>query len=103
MKWPGSCDPVAQNCSPDLECDVDCSMGKEFRCLSIGTSKPGEKCWDTGCVRGSSCMGSTADTAVCRQFCNTDADCPGGKKCDGYVGIVCKTGDTMPIGIFCAL
>lgn len=99
-KWPGTCDPVAQNCPTGDECDIDCSKGLLFQCLKEGTGKPGDRCAKTLCVRGSTCTGASAATAVCRKFCSSDADCPAGKACDVDDGIICMMGG-MSIGYLC--
>jgi hypothetical protein len=109
--WPGTCDPVLQNCPVGQQCTGGCNvtgvMAKVFTCAipnPAATATNGQDC-GLGCARGHDCY-TVADADgitrnVCRKYCNVDADCPTGS-CLAE-GLVCTAGDLQPIGRICAL
>jgi hypothetical protein len=109
--WPGTCDPVQQNCPSGQQCTGGCNvtgvMAKVFTCAmpaagAVATN--GQDC-GAGCARGHDCYtipnADGGTRSVCRKYCNTDSDCPG-TRCVAE-GLVCTAGDTNPIGRLCAL
>lgn len=86
-----SCDFVnPSTCSSGETCVVKCSgdgvaLGQ---CIAAGTGKDGDLCRvNSDCERGSQCF-TYACGRICRKFCNSDNDCPGGTcsrkvSCDG--------------------
>jgi hypothetical protein len=108
--WPGTCDPVRQDCPAGQQCTGGCNvmgvMAKVFTCAvpsADATATHGEDC-GAGCAPGHDCYlvrTSTGETrSVCRKYCNVDADCP--TTC-GVDGLVCSADDMSPIGRLCAL
>jgi hypothetical protein len=106
----GTCDPVRQDCPAGQQCVSGCNvvgvMAKVFTCAvpaAGATATNGQAC-ALGCVRGLDCFAVPAPEGgtrnICRQYCNTDADCPGTACVDE--GVVCTAGDTAPIGRVCA-
>jgi hypothetical protein len=106
----GTCDPVRQDCPAGQQCISGCNvmgvMAKVFTCAvpaAGATQTHGQAC-GLGCARGLDCFAVPAPNGgtrnVCRQYCNTDADCPGTACVDE--GVVCTAGDTAPIGRVCA-
>jgi hypothetical protein len=77
--------PVA--CGSTQSCVVKCSgtgmaLGK---CAAAGIGKDGDVCRaNQDCAPGSQCF-TYACGSVCRKFCNSDADCPGGGTCSRQV------------------
>jgi hypothetical protein len=109
--WPGTCDPVQQNCPAGQQCIGGCNvvgvMAKVFTCATPAagaTATNGQDC-GAGCAAGHDCyVVPTAEggtRSVCRKYCNVDADCAGAA-CVAE-GLVCSSGDTAPIGRLCAL
>lgn len=109
--WPGTCDPVQQNCPAGQQCTGGCQvagvMAKVFTCAVPGpsaTATNGQDC-GAGCAPGNDCYTVPAagggTRSVCRKYCNTNADCPSGT-CVAE-GLVCTAGDTAPIGRLCSL
>jgi hypothetical protein len=86
-----ACDFVNPSaCSVGQTCVVKCSgTGVPLgQCTAGGIAKDGEVCrTNQDCAPGSQCF-TYACGRVCRKFCNSDADCPGGTcsrrvSCDG--------------------
>jgi hypothetical protein len=109
--WPGTCDPVLQNCPAGQQCTGGCNvmgvMAKVFTCavpVAGANATNGQDC-GAGCARGHDCYvvpaGDGGTRSVCRKYCNVDADCPS-NRCVAE-GLVCTAGDTNPIGRLCAL
>jgi hypothetical protein len=109
--WPGTCDPVQQNCPTGQQCTGGCNVAgvtaKVFTCAmpaAGATATNGQAC-GPGCAPGHDCYvvpgGDGGTRSVCRKYCNADSDCPG-TRCVGE-GLVCTTGDPAPIGKLCAL
>jgi hypothetical protein len=110
MVWPGTCDPVRQNCPAGQQCVGGCNvvgvMAKAFTCA---TPRPGagatngQPCGE-GCAPGHDCYvvpaGDGGTRSICRRYCNGDADCPGGS-C-GAEGLVCAANDPAPVGRLCS-
>jgi hypothetical protein len=109
--WPGTCDPVLQNCAAGQQCVEGCHasgvMTKVFTCAvrrpdALATN--GQDC-GVGCAAGHDCYmvpnGDGGLRSVCRKYCNSNADCPN-NRCVNE-GLVCTPGDPAPIGRFCAL
>jgi hypothetical protein len=75
---PGVVDPcqlVQQcGCGPDEKCTVD---GDEPRCRDDGNVGFGELCSDEDCEAGTICVPQGESPALCKRFCNSDADCMG--------------------------
>jgi hypothetical protein len=72
-----ACDPVAQTgCPAGQKCRVN---GSSQGCTADGTVALGQACNAAAddCVHGTQCIAdpTTPTLAVCRQLCNTDADC----------------------------
>jgi formylglycine-generating enzyme required for sulfatase activity len=72
-----ACDPVAQTgCPAGQKCHV---TGLGQNCIADGTIALGQPCNMTtdDCIHGTQCQAdpTTPTLAVCRQLCNTDADC----------------------------
>jgi hypothetical protein len=72
-----ACDPVAQSgCPAGHKCRVT-AVGQG--CIPDGTVALGQSCNMTAddCIHGTQCIAdpTTPTVAVCRQLCNTDADC----------------------------
>ena len=108
--WPGTCDPVRQDCPAGQQCTGGCNvvgvMAKVFTCAipnRDATATHGQDC-GAGCARGHDCFlvpaPAGATRSVCRKYCNVDADCP--TSC-GADGLVCSASDMSPIGRLCAL
>jgi hypothetical protein len=108
--WPGTCDPVRQDCPAGQQCTGGCNvvgvMAKVFTCAvpsSDATATHGQDC-GAGCAPGHDCYLIAAPDggtrSVCRKYCNVDADCP--TTC-GADGLVCSAADMNPIGRLCAL
>jgi hypothetical protein len=109
--WPGTCDPVRQDCPPGQQCTGGCAVtgvtAKQFTCAVPApgaTATHGQDC-GVGCAPGHDCYVVQAvdggTRSVCRKYCNTNADCSNGT-CAAE-GLVCVTGDTSPIGRLCTL
>jgi hypothetical protein len=109
--WPGTCDPVAQNCPAGQQCTGGCNvpgvMSKMFTCAlpTAGASATNGQDCGAGCARGHDCYTVPAagggTRSVCRKYCNGDGDCPG-SHCVAE-GLICAPGDPTPIGRLCAL
>jgi hypothetical protein len=110
--WPGTCDPVLQNCPAGQQCTGGCNvsgvMTKAFTCAvpaAGATATQGQDC-GAGCARGHDCYVVPAPDggmrSICRKYCNVDADCPPGGRC-GQEGLVCTAGDSAPIGRLCTI
>jgi hypothetical protein len=109
-RWPGTCDPVAQDCPAGQQCTGGCNvqgvMSKVFTCAvpaagAVATN--GQDCGN-GCARGHDCYTVATDggtRSVCRKYCNSDTECPSGR-CVAE-GLVCNAGDMNPIGRLCGL
>jgi hypothetical protein len=110
-RWPGTCDPVLQDCPAGQQCTGGCNvadvMAKVFTCAvpSEGAVATHGQVCAAGCARGHDCFvvygPKGARGSVCRKYCNTDADCPG-TACVAE-GVVCTRDDPAPIGRVCAL
>ncbi|HEV3188968.1 MAG TPA: hypothetical protein VGY54_00655 [Polyangiaceae bacterium] len=87
-----ACNPVAQNCGPGLRCDLPDSGPLMFQCIMDGgaTGSEGQICRELSqdCAKGSTCIqivnrsGRSIGSPHCFVFCNADADCPKGDRCD---------------------
>lgn len=78
------CDGDDQACQPFLRR----SGAREFRCQPAGSVEPGEACGPRAgtCVSGSACVGEpNGRSAVCRRYCEVNADCPAPQQCTGIV------------------
>jgi hypothetical protein len=80
------CDPtMAMSCPGGGTCAVSClGTNPTSTCTMGGTKRPGEICTRTeDCAAGGQCFsltcGGTQVPRSCLKFCNTDADCGGGK------------------------
>jgi hypothetical protein len=80
-----SCDPVAQNCDPDLECAVSCG-DPVYICRKVagGTATEGQPCDAmTFCAPQFACLSLGVDAdggpapQTCKKICHGDGDCPG--------------------------
>ena len=109
--WPGTCDPVRQDCPQGQQCvggcDVTGVMAKVFTCAlpaSDARATHGQAC-ATGCAPGHDCFTVTSTDGgtrtLCRKYCNQDSDCST-TRC-APEGLVCTAADPAPIGRVCAL
>lgn len=71
--------------SPQCGCPRDqaCSLASDgsLSCQVEGSNDESERCDSGGCVAGNACVNvslTATDVAVCKRFCDTDADCTGG-------------------------
>jgi hypothetical protein len=84
--------PVGADCNP--YCQIGCDEGEQctytngsVQCDGIGELTIGEECLNSlDCKQGMACFKINDDPAsICRQFCQTDADCPADRKCSFQV------------------
>jgi hypothetical protein len=102
------CDPVAQNCTAGLRCDLPDAGPLAFACIvdAGGSGGEGQMCQESSqdCAKGSTCvqpvgrMRQPVGPATCFVFCNTAAECPSGNACFG-VGLFNDGGSRLRTGI----
>ncbi len=85
---PPACDPVTlAPCAADQACQPvrRASGAFEFRCRAPGIGTAGQRCENSGCVRGLMCVREEG-VSLCRQACVDGGDpCPMGLACNGTV------------------
>jgi hypothetical protein len=71
-----ACDPLAQNCANMAEGCYLTQAGPA--CIPAGTVPNGGTCGSGGqlCIKGSTCIGPSANMLTCRPFCNLDGGAP---------------------------
>jgi len=63
-------------CSGSQKCSIDSGDARD--CMPAGSASASETCTgDADCAAGTICVGPGVGDLLCRQFCVSDADCPG--------------------------
>jgi hypothetical protein len=78
----GACDLVAQDCPDGTRCDFFCDgQTASIGCRAGATGAAlGQPCSGTApCAKGTGCLATAGSGILCRQYCNSDADCATGR------------------------
>jgi hypothetical protein len=88
-----ACEPALQDCPAGLKCDFFCDGTRArvgCRSEAPGAGAAGAVCGGSAvCGKGTGCLAAGPASAVCRPYCNSDAECSAGRCQTANITVAC--------------